>query len=104
MENERLNITEEKKTGSIKLIINGRINSDSVDGLQDKLQNALDNGRTNIILNMQWVEYLGSAGIRVIIKTYQATKIAGGKLKIEKPSQIVRNILNMAALDEILIA
>ena len=103
MKNSDLEITEEKTTEGIKFIIKGRVNSDTADELQDQLQKALDDGHKKITLNMIWVDFLSSAGIRVILKTYQEASNAGGKLGIEMPSQNVKNVLGMAALDKMLI-
>ena len=103
MKNKYLTITKELIPEGIKLVIKGRINSDSADEFQDELKQALDNGYKNIVVNMLWVDFLSSAGIRVILKTYQELNTAGGKFGIERPSQTVRNILGMTALDEMLI-
>ena len=103
MEKETLLITEEETPDGIKLTIRGRINSENADELQDKLQKILNAGKKNIVLNMLWVSFLSSAGIRVILKTYQSAIDAGGKFGIEMPSKNVRNVLGMTALDKILI-
>ena len=103
MDNDYFEITEEETAEGVKFILKGRVNSGSAGELQDKLQKALNEGKINIVLNMLFVEFLNSAGIRVILKTYQDANRAGGKLEIEKPSQNVRNVLGMTALDEMLI-
>ena len=96
-------ISEDQTPEGVKLSIAGRINSLSADELQHELEKALNNGEKNIILNMLRVIYLSSAGIRVILKTYKDTKEAGAKFRIEMPSENVRNVLGMTALDEVLI-
>ena len=103
MENNDSEITEEKTAEGIKFIIKGRVNSDNADELQGKLQKALNDGQINIVLDMFRVDFLSSAGIRVILKTYQDANDAGGKFGIEMPSRNVRNVLGMTALDELLI-
>ena len=103
MDQNEFEISEERTSEGIKFSIRGRINSINADKLQDKLKKTLEDGHNNIILNMLWVEFLNSAGIRVILKTFQDANRAGGKLGIEKPSQNVKNVLGMTALDEMLI-
>ena len=103
MKNKHLTITKEIIPEGIKFVVKGRINSDSADEFQEELKQALNNGFKNIVVNMLWVDFLSSAGIRVILKTYQEANAAGGKFGIEKPSQTVKNILGMTALDEMLI-
>ena len=103
MNNTDLEITEEKTPEGIKFSIKGYINSVNADKLQNKLQKAMNDGEKNIVLNMLWVEFLSSAGIRIILKAYQEANNAGGTLGIEKPSQNVKNVLGMVALGEMLI-
>ena len=105
MKEEALEVTEEndKDTGVANFVLKGRVDSFSSDVLNFKLERALKEEYKNLILNMSQVEYLSSAGIRVILNTYKNAKKAGGKLGIESPSQSVRNVLGMTALDEMLI-
>ena len=103
MKNEGFEITQEPIPEGVKFMLRGRVNSANADDLQAKLEETLKNGVNCIVLNMFWVEYLSSAGIRVILKAYKGLQTAGGKLGIEKPSQNVKNVLGMAALDEMLI-
>ena len=103
MKNNDSEITEEKTSTGIKFFLRGRINSENADELQEALQKAFNDGYRDIVLNMIWVEFLSSAGIRVILKAYQEANAAGGKLGIEMPSQKVKNVLGMTALEELLI-
>ena len=96
-------ITEEEIPGGVRFVIKGRVNSECVDELQEILQKAVESGKKNIILNMIWVNFLSSSGIRVILKTYQDAKKAGGNFVIETPSRNVKNVLGMTALDKLLI-
>jgi stage II sporulation protein AA (anti-sigma F factor antagonist) len=103
MKNEDFIITHEKKDNAVKFILKGRVNSLNANELDYKLEEALKEGQKNIVLNMHMVEYLSSAGIRAILKVYKDAKEAGGKFGIEMPSESVKNVLGMTALDEMLI-
>ena len=87
----------------VKFTIAGRIYSSNADALEKHLEKALEEKSFNIILNMEQVDYISSIGIRVILKKYMEVKKAGGKLEIEMPSENVRNVLKITALDEMLI-
>ena len=104
MKNEEFNISTEEIREGARFTLKGRVNSSNAEELQQKLEEALNTGIKNIILNMLRVEYLSSAGIRVILKIYKDVKVAGGKFGIEMPSQNVKNVLGMTALDEMLIS
>ena len=103
MENKDFEVTVEKTPEGVKFILRGRVNAVHADELQGIMKSALNDGQINIVLNMFWVDFLSSAGIKVILKTYQDVTDAGGKLGIELPSENVRNVLGMLALNEMLI-
>ena len=106
MKDEALSITEEKEDGTARFILKGRVDSYSSNVLEFKLEKTLneEEGPKNIVLNMFQIEYLSSAGIRVILKFYKDAKKAGGRLGIESPSESVKNVLGLTALDELLIS
>jgi len=103
MENEDLKITENLDDGVCHLFAKGRVDSNTADILLVKLEGALNNGQKAIILNMSQVDYLSSIGIRVILKIFKQASENGGSFNIDRPSQIVRNVLGMVALQELLV-
>ena len=103
MKDEHLEITESVSGKKCTMIAKGRIDSNSADVFLYKLEDTLNNGQTDIIMDMSQIEYLSSIGIRVILKIYKQAAEAGGKFNIERPSEIVKNVLGMAALKQMLV-
>ena len=103
MKNESIEITEETENGICRIAVKGRIDANNADFFLNKLEKVLSDGQKIIILNMSKVAYLSTIGIRIILKIYKQVTEAGGKFNIERPSEIVRNILGMAALKELLV-
>jgi len=103
MKDETLVITEEKGGKVCRLAARGRIDSNSADILLYKLEDVLKGGQTVIILDMSRIEYLSSIGIRAILKIYKHASEVGGSFSIERPSEIVKNVLGMAALKDMLV-
>ena len=103
MKKEEFEISREKTQDGVKFILKGLITSYYAEKLQNELEQALKDGEVNIILNMLFVEYLCSTGIKVLLNTFKKAKEAGGRLSIEMPSERVKNILGMVALDEMLL-
>ena len=103
MGNDDFSITQKESQEGIKFIINGHLDYAKAEELQKQLEETIKNGNNKIILNMHQVSYLCSTGIRVILKTYKDAKNSGGSFGIEMPSERVRNVLGMVALDEMLI-
>ena len=103
MRNETLEITENRSGKTSTFIAKGRVDAENADALLYKLENALKDGETNVILNMSQVEYLSSIGIRVILKIYKQVTEAGCTFHIDRPSEAVKNVLGMVALKELLV-
>ncbi len=74
----------------------------------DHLTNAIDQsirqGAHQIELNLSEVDYLSSAGIRVLLKFYKQLKAIKGSLSVTQPSEGARAILAMAGLADVLIS
>ena len=103
MGNENFAISQEKTSSGIIFTVKGRIDTINAVELGYEFDNAIKSGQTHLVLNMLRVEYLCSTGIRVILKAYKEAKAAGGRFGIEKPSECVKNVLGIVALDEMLI-
>ena len=101
--NEDIEITQNIKDEICKISLRGRIDSNSSDLLLTKIETAIEEGHKNIILNMFHVDYLSSIGIRIILKNCKRLSEEGGSLKIEHPSETVKNLLGMVALKEMLV-
>jgi len=103
MSDENLQITQSIDDGICTFSVKGRIDSNSADVLLVKLETAVNEGQKTILLNMSQIEYLSSIGIRVILKVYKQAAEAGGAFSITRPSEIVKNVLGMVALQEMLV-
>jgi anti-sigma B factor antagonist len=104
MDENNLEITDEIIDGICRFTVKGRIDSNNADMFLEKLEKAITEGNINIIINMQGIEYLSSIGIRIILRIYKQVTEKQGKLNIEKPSNIVKNVLGMVALKEMLVS
>jgi len=107
MKNKNLVITESITDEKCLMVAIGSIDSKSADELLHSLENALENGKKtgqkNIVLDMSGVEYLNSIGIRVLLKIYKRVSATGGQFNIAHPSEVVKNVLGMVALNEMLV-
>ena len=103
MSDEKLMISENTTAnGALKFILNGRINAESATALEKKLSEA-HKKNSHIILNMQQVPFLSSGGIRVLLMYYKILNARGGSFFVENPSEGVKNVLGMTALQELLL-
>ena len=84
------------QVGRASLIeLNGRVDSMSSGMLRETLMEQVDDGRQHLVLDMADVTYLSAAGLRVLKEVYDRE----GELRIARPSQRVREVLQMTGLD-----
>ena len=99
-----LSISEEiSDNKAIKLIIKGPVSSSNAEILKRRLDKDLNAGWKRIILKMQDVSILASGGIRVLLMYHKIFSGRGISFYIEDPSESVRNVIGMVALDEMLL-
>jgi anti-sigma B factor antagonist len=103
MKNSDFVITKDKIQGNItRFTVKGRVNSVTAPLLKYEMEEAIENKQIDLVLNMSQVEYLSSNGISIILNIYKQAEKLGGKFRIERPSEIVKNVLGITALDKML--
>lgn len=97
-----MKILEEKK-GHIHIFkLSGRLDSNTSPKLETGILNALENGTNDIILNFEDLEYISSAGLRVILKTTKDLKRREGRLLLCSMQDYVREVFEIAGFDTFL--
>ncbi|MDX1663547.1 MAG: STAS domain-containing protein [Candidatus Promineifilaceae bacterium] len=81
------------------ITVSGRVDSNTAHELEERLQESMDKGRCNLVLDMSRVEYLSSAGLRILVSTLRHCKRKGGDVRIALPSERVSEVMALAGLD-----
>jgi anti-sigma B factor antagonist len=86
-----LDIEQREREGILILDLKGRLTvGDPIGGLRERIRELSESGRSNIILNLEDVDYIDSTGLGGLVISYTLLKKAGGALKILNLSK--RNI------------
>ncbi|MGH9673441.1 MAG: STAS domain-containing protein [Bryobacteraceae bacterium] len=75
------------------------------DGTQDvrmKVREVVDRGVRRLVLNLNDVPYLDSAGIGELVAAKKAMEHRGGQMKLLEPGKTVRDALRVVKLDRVL--
>ena len=94
-----INTSEMKRVRLFEII--GRIDSSNATELGKELDKAVDDGNSNLVLDLSGVEYMSSAGLREMVRVLKRVKRSGGDLRIANPSDRVKEVLELAGLDTI---
>ena len=104
MSDQEFSVTEDTSDPAVRrLFVKGRVTSTTADVLQYSLDEAVGEGKGRVVVNMQSVLFLSSAGIRILLMCLKKAKGGGGSFFVERPSENVKNVLGMTALDELLL-
>ncbi len=97
-----LHITLEQIEHRVILRVNGRLDAASAPILERKIVNLIDEGHYHLILDFSRVDYLSSAGMRVLLSTTKKLHAKKGNLVLFSLAEDVGEIIKMAGFDKIL--
>lgn len=95
-----MEIFEQKKDNLTELKISGRLDAYWADHLSKELDRFIKEGAHQIIIDMSDLDYMSSAGIRVLLKYNQILGEMNGFFSISQISQPVKKVLDLIGLSE----
>jgi anti-sigma B factor antagonist len=96
-----MQVDQSRKDKVLVVSLSGRFDAQSAGEVETSLANAVQKGNINILVDMQGVEYISSAGLRVLLAT--AKKISGqqGKLILCALKPYVQEVFEVAGFNTI---
>lgn len=94
-----MEIHQETHQGVEILSVNGRLDSNTSETFETAIYKSLDTGKTCMIINLEGLEYISSAGLRVILKTTKDLKLKKGTLILCSLQDYVREVFEIAGFD-----
>lgn len=83
--------------------ISGKINTISCVELEKKINTQIQQKQKNILLNLENVSYISSAGLRLLLQIHKQLTVLSGKLVICGISTGVSEVITMCGLNHVLI-
>ena len=96
-----MTINVERDFDLVTLEITGRLDTTTAPNLESVV-NEISEGAKELIFDMSGVEYISSAGIRVLIGAYKKINFNQGIMRIEKANDMVHEVFEMTGLSELL--
>ncbi len=97
-----LEINIEEINGRIILRLIGRLDASSCSILQNKIDVLLQENHKNVFLDFSNIDYLSSAGLRVLLSSTKKFNEQNGRLGIFAISEEVMQIIKMTGFEKIL--
>ena len=92
-----MTINVERDYELVTLEITGRLDTTTAPNLESVI-NELYKDSKELVLDMSEIEYISSAGVRVLLEAYKKMKSNQGIMRIEKANEIVLEVFKMTGL------
>jgi anti-sigma B factor antagonist len=91
---------EERSAGEVTLLdLKGKMTLGEGDELlKDKINSLLQQDKKQLVLNLEYVPYIDSAGLGEIVRTYTTVSRQGGKLKLLNLTKRIQDLLAITKL------
>ncbi len=94
-----MEIQERTIEGVVVLDLTGKLTIGEGDELlKERISNLVQQGHRNLLLNLEGVPYIDSAGLGEIVRTYTTVSRQGGKLKLVNLTKRITDLLAITKL------
>ena len=97
-----MEIIEEKQGDRYIFKLNGRLDSNTSPDFEKKIFDAIESGNIHLIIDCGQMDYITSAGLRVLNKTAKRLKREDGKIVLCAMEDYVREVFEIAGFDSFL--
>lgn len=91
-----MEIVEESRNGIVAVAAKGRLDSTTSPDLEKHLLGLVDGGARRLVVDLKDIEYVSSAGLRVLLLLAKRLKVAPGDLVLCGLSPAVRQVFDLA--------
>lgn len=88
--------------GVAVIALDGRLDLLSAAGLKLELTEAVAAGHHRLVVDLEAVTFMDSSGLGALIGGLKAARLQGGDLRIARPPDQARAVLNLTTLDRVL--
>lgn len=91
---------DQRPVGDVVILdLKGKITlGDGDELLKDKVNSLVNQGHKKIILNLEGVPYIDSAGLGIVVQTYTTVSRNGGSLKLLNLTKRITDLLSITKL------
>lgn len=94
-----MNITERDENGITIYVLEGRVDTQGSENLDQVLQAGVTAGKSKMVLDMGEVSYISSAGLRTLADVVTKNRAADGDLKLVALSRKVLRVFRIIGFD-----
>jgi anti-anti-sigma factor len=96
-----IEMTHEQRDGALILRPKKRIDSSTAKSFEEQANALVDSAAGNVIIDFSELDYISSAGLRVVLTTAKRVKAAGGQLTLCGVRDNVREVFDVSGFASI---
>ena len=96
-----MEITKSVEGTVMTVAVSGRLDTSTAPQLESELKNSL-NGITELVLEISGLDYISSAGLRVLLSALKAMNAQKGTMRVVGANEMVREIFEVTGFSDIL--
>ena len=97
-----MDVTEERTEGIVVLSLRGRLDSNTSDDFEKILLAKVHEGETRLVLDFKELDYISSAGLRVLLKATKELKTTSGQICLCSIRDYIREVFDMSGFSSFL--
>jgi anti-anti-sigma factor len=99
MSGEILSIELEQDGEAVVIKPSGELDISTASVLDAALREAMDRGRSEVIVDLGGLSFIDSTGLRLLVVTAERARAAGNRLRLLRGSEPVERMLEVSGLD-----
>ncbi len=96
-----MNIEKKQNGTEVTLLLAGRLDTTTAPQLEMKIQESLEETE-RLILDFKDLEYLSSAGLRVLLSAHKAIMKQGGDMRIRHVNEVIHDVFEITGFMDVL--
>ena len=97
-----MEITQKEENGIVSIAINGRLDADTSPEAEKVVKEALEGQTTRLLFNLSALEYLSSAGLRVLLSAAKEIRRREGKIVLCSLNEFVKEIFEVSGFQSLI--
>jgi anti-sigma B factor antagonist len=97
-----MQITQKEENGIVSFSIKGRLDADSAPEAEKVVKEALEGPTDRVLFNLGDLEYLSSAGLRVLLSAAKEMRRRDGKIVLCSLNEFVKEIFEVSGFQSLI--
>ncbi len=85
----------------VVITVSGRIDTATSSEFEEALEDVIEKGQKNLVMDFAAVDFLSSSGLRVLVTIRKKLRQAGGDIVLATPSERAADSFEIAGLDKL---